>query len=111
MSIDKRIHRKASDYVAALQNPDAAELEPRKNPPPPESETAKGRGRCLKCAKPLADHRRFTQADIDASQGATYHKPINGYLAPLSPTLIGQWMHHDPMPWTEAIQAGYQIPT
>ena len=30
MSIEKLIHRKASDYVAALQNPDAPELEPRK---------------------------------------------------------------------------------
>ena len=31
MSIEKIIHRKASDYVAALQDPDAPELEPRKN--------------------------------------------------------------------------------
>lgn len=44
MSIEKLIHRKAADYVAALQNPDAPELEPRKNQPPPESKTAKESG-------------------------------------------------------------------
>lgn len=37
MSIEKIIHRKASDYVAALQNPDAPELEPRKNHVPLET--------------------------------------------------------------------------
>lgn len=57
------------------------------------------RTRCLMCAKPLREHRKFTQADIDASKGATYENPVNGYRAPLSPTLIGQWMHHEPMPW------------
>jgi hypothetical protein len=31
MSIEKLIHRKASDYVAALHNPDAPELPPRTN--------------------------------------------------------------------------------
>jgi hypothetical protein len=35
MSIEKLIHRKASDYVAALQNPHAPELEPRKAGRPP----------------------------------------------------------------------------
>jgi len=57
------------------------------------------RTRCLKCAQLLSDHRRFTQADIDAAKGATYHNPVNGYRAPLSPSLIGQWMSHEPMPW------------
>lgn len=43
MSIEKIIHRKASDYVAALHNPDAPELEPRKPGRPPISgETATG---------------------------------------------------------------------
>lgn len=35
MPIEKIIHRKASDYVAALQDPDAPELEPRKPGRPP----------------------------------------------------------------------------
>lgn len=43
--------------------------------------------RCLQCAKPLSEHRRYAQADVDASQGATYKAPRNGYLAPLSPVL------------------------
>jgi hypothetical protein len=38
------MNRKASDYVAALQNPDAPELEPLKNQPHPESKTAKESG-------------------------------------------------------------------
>ena len=41
MSIEKLIHRKASDYVAALQNPEAPELEPRKaGRPPTDGESA-----------------------------------------------------------------------
>lgn len=43
MSIENRIHRKAADYVAALQNPDAPELEPRKpGRPPRDGEAATG---------------------------------------------------------------------
>lgn len=37
MSIEKLIHRKASDYVAALQNPDAPELGEEKNHVPLET--------------------------------------------------------------------------
>lgn len=57
--------------------------------------------RCLQCARPLAEHRRFTKSDIEASAGATFKQPVNGYRAPLSPTLIGQWIGHAPMPWKE----------
>ena len=43
MSIENLIHRKAADYVAALQNPDAPELELRKpGRPPRDGEAATG---------------------------------------------------------------------
>lgn len=59
--------------------------------------------RCLQCSRPLAEHRKFTQADIDASAGATWANPRNGYWSPLSPSLIGRdWVNgHAPMPWPE----------
>lgn len=58
--------------------------------------------RCLVCSEPLANHRRFTVEDIASTAGATYEKPINGHRSPLSPTLIGQWKSHEPMPWKES---------
>lgn len=54
---------------------------------------------CVQCGKLLSEHRRFTAADIEATRLATYQRPINGYYAPLSPTLIGEWTSHTPMPW------------
>lgn len=61
--------------------------------------------RCLKCAHLLSEHRRYEQSDIEASKGATYHNPVNGYLAPLSQSVIGEWVGHEPMPWPEARKA------
>lgn len=37
MNIEKIIHRKASDYVSVLQNPDAPELDMRKPGRPPKN--------------------------------------------------------------------------
>jgi hypothetical protein len=52
--------------------------------------------RCLKCNKPLSDHRKYTVEHINKSKGATYKNPVNGYFSPLCPSLIGQWIGHDP---------------
>lgn len=52
---------------------------------------------CLACNKPVRDHHQITQADIEASQGATFHKPVNGFYAPLSPKTLGLYRSHDPI--------------
>lgn len=57
---------------------------------------------CLQCGRPTAEHRRYTDADIQDSKGATFTNPVNGYRSPLSPIIIGQWIGHQPMPWPEA---------
>jgi hypothetical protein len=62
------------------------------------------RTRCLKCAKPISEHGVFTAELIERVKGATYEKPIEGYRAPVSPTLIGQWLTHEPMPWSKEAQ-------
>lgn len=56
---------------------------------------------CLRCGKPLAEHRYYTLHDVMDSQGATYEVPVNGYRSPISPKVIGQWIGHEPMPWPE----------
>lgn len=58
------------------------------------------KGRCVQCGKLLTEHYKFTAEDIEASKGATYHKPIKGWFAPLSPELIGCWQSHEPMHWS-----------
>jgi len=54
---------------------------------------------CAACGRLLSDHRHYTASDVAASHGATYTNPRNGYLAPMSPSVIGQWVSHTPSPW------------
>ena len=83
MSIENRIHRKASDYVAALQDPDAPELEPRKpGRPPTDGVTAEGhvhirttlhrKGAWVHAAKPLSLAAWATQ---HLDRAAKYESP------------------------------------
>lgn len=60
--------------------------------------------RCLRCSRPLTEHRRWTAETIAATAGATCEKPINGCRAPVSTKCIGQWIGHDPMLWPERIE-------
>lgn len=63
------------------------------------SATAKGRMKtvCLKCNRPLEQHKQITAELVARVAGATYGNPIEGFRSPLSPKTIGQWVGHDPM--------------
>ncbi len=96
MSIDKLIHRKASDYVAALQNPDAPELEPKKNQSPPESKTAKESGPVA--LKPHTVGRGAGRPPTDG-ESATHHIHLrvtkqrkNCYVGAAHPKSLAEWM-------------------
>jgi hypothetical protein len=64
------------------------------------------RTRCLECAKRLDEHQRVTADMVSATAGATYEQPVvyggETFRSPISPTLIGQWLYHAPMPWPTA---------
>jgi hypothetical protein len=76
-----------SDYTVSSRSGPVLVLLPRNLPDPI----------CLACNKPLSQHRRITAEDVAASQGATFHNPRNGFLAPLPPKTIGSWVSHDPV--------------
>jgi hypothetical protein len=54
---------------------------------------------CIKCGRRLSEHQRYRADDVHESIGATYERTRNGYYAPISPLVIGQWKGHDPMRW------------
>ena len=95
MSIEKLIHRKASDYVAALQNPDAPELEPRKKNHVP-LETGKESGPVA--LKPHTVGRGAGRPPTDG-ESATHHIHLrvtkqrkNCWVGAAHPKTLAQWM-------------------
>lgn len=62
--------------------------------------------RCVQCSRPIAEHRTITADDVLASKSATLANPVKltdryAVLCPLSPSTIGQWIAHKPMPWND----------
>jgi hypothetical protein len=53
---------------------------------------------CLKCNKPVSGHAKYSAADVEASRSATNLNPVCGYYSPLSPSVIGTFKGHDPVP-------------
>jgi len=58
--------------------------------------------KCLSCNQPVDGHRKYTAEDIVASESATFGSPVllpsgTKALSPLSPTLVGKFIGHDPV--------------
>ena len=96
MPIEKLIHRKASDYIAALQDPDAPELEPRKNKNHVPLETGKESGPVA--LKPQTVGRGAGRPPL-AGETATHHVHIrttaqrkSAWVGAAYPKSLAQWM-------------------
>lgn len=57
---------------------------------------------CLMCGVRVDHHPRITPAVVELSRGApvTVYGPTGPYTirAPLSPSIVGQYLGHDPLP-------------
>lgn len=66
---------------------------------------------CLQCGKLLTSHRKWTAEDIADVATATYETPViiencgrkHEVRCPTSPTVIGHWIGHDPMPLRKTV--------